>query len=188
MLCFQPKHSRVSSIFSTDCVSDNQAGGNAFCLSTYLISEKCILPFHLAHLYVLISLCRFQAHLLKTSLKDKKLCDHDEGLLKDWTPPPGSQIASLTFGDLDGKELQFPPQSQQRPLKRALCFQANLAMREARKCQQQDPDSWKTIDFADFWSEGLSYVEKVQAWLAGSQSVYDRDISQFTSQSTGSNS
>jgi hypothetical protein len=60
---------------------------------------------------------------------------------------------------VDGQALRFPPNCVQRPLKRVLCYQAHLAKKEAGK------QGWRQLDFEDFWSEGLPYVEKVKAWL-----------------------
>jgi hypothetical protein len=111
--------------------------------------------------------CRFHACLLRTSLKDTRLCEYDKELLKNWVPPAGSKIATLTFGDLDGKELQFPEGSMQRPLKRVLCYQAKLAAREVKK------QGWGPVpDIPDFWSEGEPKVDRIQEWIAASQAFY----------------
>jgi hypothetical protein len=113
-------------------------------------------------------MCRFQACLLNTSLKNSKICE----LYPQLAALADGKLSSLTFGDLDGKELQFPMGSSLKPFKRALCLQANLAIREAREQIQNYQTGWRTIDLTDFWSEGGSYVEKVCAWLAENPSSY----------------
>jgi hypothetical protein len=135
--------------------------------------------------YLTHSLCRFQACLLNTSLQDKKLCQQNPELLDGWEPPANSKLSCLTFGDLDGKELQFPPGCDLRPYKRALCLQANLAIREARTHMEKDPESgWKTLEMTDFWSEEGSYVEKICAWLAESPPGYADDFFEFSASSS----
>ncbi len=101
------------------------------------------------------------AHVLDTSLLDVNLSARGAMLMgAKWVaPPPGSHAASLTYRDIDGQALRFPPGCLQRPLKRVLCYQAHMAKKEAGK------HGWRQLEFEDFWSEDLPYVEKVKAWL-----------------------
>lgn len=101
------------------------------------------------------------AHVLDWSLLEVKLSAQGAKLMgSDWVAPPsGSRADSLTFRDIDGMLLQFPPNCPQRPLRRVLCFQAHLAKKEAVK------QGWRQLEFEDFWSEGLPYLDKVKAWL-----------------------
>ena len=115
-----------------------------------------------------VLMCRFQACLLNTSLRNSKICE----CYPELATLADGKLSSLTFGDLDGKELQFPVGSNFMPFKRALCLQANLAIREAREQIQNYKTGWKTIDVTDFWSQGESYVERVCAWLAENPSSY----------------
>ncbi|CAL8463682.1 g3216 [Coccomyxa elongata] len=105
---------------------------------------------------------RFVAHVLDLSLLDVSLSARGAKLMgASWVAsPPGSRAASLTYRDIDGEALRFPPNCLQRPLKRVLCYQAHLAKKEASK------QGWRQLEFEDFWSEGLPYLEKVKAWLA----------------------
>ena len=75
-------------------------------------------------------------------------CGNGEG----WAPPATSPAASLTYQDIDGRELHFPPGCLQRPLKRVLCLQARLAKKEAAL------HGWRQLEFEDFWSEGEHYL------------------------------
>jgi len=125
-------------------------------------------------------MCRFRACLLQISLQDVNLASYESDVLKVAKPPP----SLLTFGDLDGRELQFPSASKLRPFKRALCFQAHLAVRKAREHIQAGETGWRTIDLTEYWSEAGSYVEKVKAWLADSPSGYAGDLFEVSAHST----
>lgn len=106
--------------------------------------------------------CSFVARVLNPSLHPLRLCDLGARIMgAHWVqPPPGNiRAASLTFADIDGTALSFPPGCLQRPLKRVLCYQAHLAKQRAAEM------GWLQLVFDDFWSEGLPYVDKVKAWL-----------------------
>ncbi|KAL8016214.1 putative HNH nuclease [Plasmopara halstedii] len=66
-----------------------------------------------------------------------------------------------TFGDLEGRALRF--KSVKRPYKRCLNLQARLARKQAIEKQWIRPDE---DDFQDFWSEGMSLVEKMEFYYA----------------------
>jgi hypothetical protein len=125
-------------------------------------------------------MCRFRACLLQISLRDVNLGFYESNILNLAQSPP----SLLTFGDIDGRELQFPPGCALRPFKRALCFQAHLAVRKAREHIQAGETGWRTIDLTEYWSEAGSYVEKVKAWLEGSPSGYADDLFEAYAQST----
>ena len=101
------------------------------------------------------------AHVLDPKLHHVRLCDRGAKLLgAQWAPPVGNARAeSLTFADIDGSALTFQAGRMQRPMKRMLCYQAHLAR------QYGGERGWRQLVFEDFWSEGLSYVDKVKAWL-----------------------
>jgi hypothetical protein len=125
-------------------------------------------------------MCRFRACLLQISLRDVNLGFYESNILNLAQSPP----SLLTFGDIDGRELQFPTGCALRPFKRALCFQAHLAVSKAREYLEEGKTGWRTIDLSEYWSEAGSYVEKVKAWLEGSPSGYADDLFEAYAQST----
>ena len=103
---------------------------------------------------------RFLARILDPALLSVRLADMGARLMgASWKPPTTQQALNLTFNDLEGQPLQFPPGCLERPMKRVLCNQAHLAMEEAAK------QGWPQISFEDFWTEGEDYLEKVNAWV-----------------------
>jgi hypothetical protein len=119
-------------------------------------------------------------HVLDPSLRSKGVIDRSKELLgAAYTEPdnamtvamnptlfkPGTNIQTLTFGNLEGRPLTVPIDKQ--PFNRCLCFQAHQARKEAvARGWIKSAADW---DFTDYWTEGATYVEKVKAWQTYSQ-------------------
>ena len=122
-------------------------------------------PFHTwSMICSQISLCPVAALWPMCWIRACGPCGSATGAQSSWVPsgcslPPSSRAANLTFADIDGTTLSFPPGCLQRPMKRVLCYQAHLAKQHAAEV------GWLQLDFDDFWSEDLPYVDKVKAWL-----------------------
>lgn len=105
----------------------------------------------------------FVAHILDPGIWNLKLAKKGKDTMgRDWRDPSPS-LQSLTFKDLDGRSLQFAPNSVHRPFKRALNFQARQARKYAIRRGWRSA-SW---DFEDFFTEGLDISEKLKLWGFG---------------------
>ena len=103
----------------------------------------------------------FVAHVLDPGIWDLRLVEKGKSLMGHKWKDPAAHLQSLTFKALQGRSLQFDPQSLHRPFKRALNFQARQARKYAIRHRWQEA-SW---DFEDFFTEGMDISEKLEKWF-----------------------
>ena len=96
------------------------------------------------------------AHVL-----DLRLVEKGRSLMGLNWKDPAAHLQSMTLQNLQGRSLQVDPQSQHRPFKRALNFQARQARKYAIRRRWQDA-SW---DFEDFFTEGMDISEELENWF-----------------------
>ena len=108
----------------------------------------------------------FVAHVLDPNILNVLLVDKAKTELKErYTTGDDPVLDRVTFKDVHGTALVLPPAFS--PWRRCLCFHAHLARDEAlrRTWLKTDED----FQFEDFWSEGVSGIEKVRIWLSAQQ-------------------
>ena len=108
----------------------------------------------------------FVAHVLDPNILDVRLVDKAQAELKErYKIGDEAILGDRCFRDVHGSALVLPHAFS--PWRRCLCFHAHTARDEALR------QSWLTsgddFQFEDFWSEGVSGIEKVRLWLSAQQ-------------------
>jgi hypothetical protein len=108
----------------------------------------------------------FVAHVLDPNILDVRLVDKAQAELKERHKTGDEAIlGDRCFRDVHGIALVLPLAFS--PWRRCLCFHAHLARDEAlRRAWLKTGEDFQ---FEDFWSEGVSSIEKVRIWLSAQQ-------------------
>ena len=108
----------------------------------------------------------FVAHVLDPNILDVQLVDKAQAELKErYKTGDEAILGDRCFRDVQGSALVLPLAFS--PWRRCLCFHAHLARDEALR--RGWLKSGEEFEFDDFWSEGVSGVEKVRLWLSAQQ-------------------
>ena len=108
----------------------------------------------------------FVAHVLDPNILDVQLVDKAQAELKErYKTGDEAILGDRCFRDVHGSALVLPLAFS--PWRRCLCFHAHLARDEALR--RGWLKSGEEFQFDDFWSEGVSGVEKVRLWLSAQQ-------------------
>ena len=108
----------------------------------------------------------FVAHILDPSILAVRLVEKAKAVLKErYKTGDEAILGDRCFRDVHGSALVLPLAFS--PWRRCLCFHAHLARDEALR--QGWLKSGEEFQFDDFWSEGVSGVEKVRLWLSAQQ-------------------
>ncbi len=108
----------------------------------------------------------FVAHVLDPGILDVRLVDKAMDELKArYKTEDAAILGDRCFRDVHGTALVLPLAFM--PWRRCLCFHAHLARDEALR--REWLKNGEEFQFEDFWSEGVSSIEKVRLWLSAQQ-------------------
>ena len=114
--------------------------------------------------------------------RDKLIDASARALLGEHYVAPPDAIATLTFGELEGKPLKIAKGAL--PEKRTFGFMAWLAVKKAMDNGWLSDTIDPVAEIGDMWSDGWTLQDKVLVWLwdaAAANSVTERSSSQHTS-------
>ena len=153
-----PKFTEISSFEQISCVyicrhRHKVSRCLSDCLQTFSACRMCFIYDKFSDSFI--------SKLLDPALRPIKLSEKGKALTgPKWLEPEGN-LQQMTYGDLDGKALEFVASTPHRPFKRVLNFQA----RQARNSAIDKGWISNVWDFEDFLEEGLSATDKVEQWL-----------------------
>ncbi len=108
----------------------------------------------------------FVAHVLDPTILDVQLVDKAKAVLKErYKTGDEAILGDRCFRDVHGNALVLPLAFS--PWRRCLCFHAHMARNEALR--REWLKNGEEFQFEDFWSEGVSSIEKVRLWLSAQQ-------------------